>query len=512
MSIKQDRTGTRTSEDLRRRINVKNIEEATEKVDASVEQVQKLSNQVGTLSGQVKGLNDSVTNTRESYVSTNAQTFTEEQKTRARNNIGAGNSSFSGSYNDLKNKPDLSKYITEETDPTVPSYVKNIKQEDINKWNSGTGSSGITGDTLPIGSMIPYGKATPPTNWLVCDGSAVSRTTYSELFAVIGTSYGAGDGSTTFNLPNKKGRVSVGLDTSDTDFNTIGKTGGEKKHTLTVAEMPSHSHTLKSYGSPGGGYGGNATAVDSDRNLPTNETGGNQPHNNLQPYQVDNWIIKAKQSSGVVGNVLNSKSNSTTDTYSCEYTNNLDVAVYDGGTIDPNTTTEGLILTRHANNPYGENNFAYIRTIFYGSKANTSNRTQIAYPYKVDKSIYKRFYLSGVWSEWTPAVEDTKTYDLSTYKVSGLTILRSSCIVKNNRVVINFVGTKSMAANTTTELFDLPVELTPTDSKDFVVFGQSSDTTGYVGYGYITTSGSLQVRFTQAVSSYIRFSVTYDLD
>ena len=223
-------------------------------------------------------------------------------------------------------------------------------------------------------------------------------------------------------------------------------------------------------------------------------------------------IRKISQVAGLVGAVTNSKSNSTTDAYSCNYINNLDVAIYDGGNIDPNTTAEGLILTRHANNPYGEGNFAYIRTMFYNTKANTSNRTQIAYPYKTDKSVYKRFYLSGVWSEWTPAVEDTKSYNLSSYKVSGLTILRSSCITKNKRVVINFVGTMSMAANTTTELFDLPVELTPTDTKDFVVFGQSSDTTGYVGYGYITTSGSLQVRFTQAISSYIRFSVTYDLD
>ena len=60
-----------------------------------------------------------------------------------------------------------------------------------------------TSDTLPIGTQVAYGGITPPSGWLICDGSAISRTTYADLFAVIGTSYGAGDGSTTFNLPNK---------------------------------------------------------------------------------------------------------------------------------------------------------------------------------------------------------------------------------------------------------------------------------------------------------------------
>lgn len=103
-------------------------------------------------------------------------------------------------------------------------------------------------------------------------------------------------------------------------------------------------------------------------------------------------------------------------------------------------------------------------------------------------------------------------YGLSTYKVSNLSILRSSCVLKNNRVCINFVGTLSMNANTTTTLFNLPTELRPTATKDFVVFGQSSNTDGYVGYGYVTSDGLLQVRFNEAITSYIRFSVVYDLD
>lgn len=104
------------------------------------------------------------------------------------------------------------------------------------------------------------------------------------------------------------------------------------------------------------------------------------------------------------------------------------------------------------------------------------------------------------------------TYGLSTYKVSGLTILRSSCVLKNNRVCINFVGTIPMNANTTTTIFNLPTDLRPTITKDFVVFGQSSNNDGYIGYGYITSDGLTQVRFNEAISSYIRFSVVYDLD
>jgi len=65
---------------------------------------------------------------------------------------------------------------------------------------------------VPPGVILPYGAATAPSGYLLCDGSAVSRTTYADLFSVIGTTYGAGDGSTTFNLPHLKGTVPVGKD------------------------------------------------------------------------------------------------------------------------------------------------------------------------------------------------------------------------------------------------------------------------------------------------------------
>lgn len=204
----------------------------------------------------------------------------------------------------------------------------------------------ITGDTLPIGSITAYGKETAPANWLICDGSAVSRTSYADLFAVIGTKYGEGDGSTTFNLPNLKGRVPVGLDSSDTDFNTIGKTGGEKTHTITEAEMYEHKHPIYqnngtrydipvfgeySEDAPSGSYVNfkytNNNKYSSGKNnrgiFDTGKVGGNQPHNNLQPYQVNNFIIKAFQSAGVVASVVNTQTESNTDVYSCNYVNGI---------------------------------------------------------------------------------------------------------------------------------------------------------------------------------------------
>lgn len=102
----------------------------------------------------------------------------------------------------------------------------------------------------PVGSVIAFAGSSAPTGWLLCAGQAVSRTTYASLFALIGTTYGSGDGSTTFNLPDLRGRVIVALDNmggSDAGrldvTNTLGGSGGTQNHTLTEAQLPSHSHT-----------------------------------------------------------------------------------------------------------------------------------------------------------------------------------------------------------------------------------------------------------------------------
>lgn len=182
------------------------------------------------------------------------------------------------------------------------------------------------GDTLPIGIILPFSDDTIPEGYMICDGSAISRTTYSTLFSVIGTTYGVGDGSTTFNLPNLKGRIPVGYDSTDSDFDTLGETGGEKTHTLTVNEMPSHAHsytysTSVSDWSSRIPLGSNAGVGTSGAGIST--TGGDQAHNNLQPYIVINYIIKVSQTTSTQAQVVDGYSTSTTDSYSCNYVNSI---------------------------------------------------------------------------------------------------------------------------------------------------------------------------------------------
>lgn len=172
------------------------------------------------------------------------------------------------------------------------------------------GRSNGVDSTMP-GDVKITARSTAPEGWLVADGAAVSRTTYPRLFEAIGTTYGTGDGSTTFNLPNLKGRVVAGRDTGQTEFDTLGETGGAKTHTLTTGEMPSHGHyvavsgtgtaTVASYNALAT-RGINQTNVDEKYDLRalgatadsglSSDTGGGAAHNNLQPYIVLNYIIK----------------------------------------------------------------------------------------------------------------------------------------------------------------------------------------------------------------------------
>jgi len=169
--------------------------------------------------------------------------------------------------------------------------------------------TGIEG--VNTGIVVPWGSASIPSGFLECDGAAVSRSTYAALFAVIGTTYGVGDGSTTFNVPDLTDRTVVnksntknlaqtgGANTVTPTGNISGSTGST---TLTTTQIPSHLH---SGGSMGRAADGGAATSPAASAMNTGSTGGGQSHDHtlsanfvgsansvLQPYLVLIYIIK----------------------------------------------------------------------------------------------------------------------------------------------------------------------------------------------------------------------------
>lgn len=168
---------------------------------------------------------------------------------------------------------------------------------------------------MPIGSGCDYYGQTAPEGFLFADGSAISRTEYSKLFEIIGTLYGAGDGSTTFNLPDKRKRMSVMLESEDTAFNTLGKTGGSVNHILTKAELPDYTLYSKAHAHSGvvtsvsaskantwdvNKTSSSVTSVSSSKGNSASTTitiesgGSGEAINIMNPYLVCNYIIKVK--------------------------------------------------------------------------------------------------------------------------------------------------------------------------------------------------------------------------
>lgn len=161
---------------------------------------------------------------------------------------------------------------------TAPTALHHTLGTTANKAAAGNhthdGSGGYT-QTVPAGSVTMFAGAAAPAGYLLCDGTAVSRTTYAGLFAAIGTTYGAGDGSTTFNVPNLKGRVPIGLDSTQASFDTLGETGGANTVALTEAQLPAHTHSINhGHGSTDAG-GGHSHTLGLQYNSVTPNTGAN---------------------------------------------------------------------------------------------------------------------------------------------------------------------------------------------------------------------------------------------
>lgn len=176
----------------------------------------------------------------------------------------------------------------------------------------------------PVGAVSDFCSATIPTGWFLCYGQAVSRTSYSALFTIIGTTYGSGDGINTFNLPDFRGYVLAGKDNmggssagrlSNMSSTTLGATGGEQSHTLDVSEMPNHGHTVNDPGhshsintptnASASGQSGTGAAISfwtgsaatstgsATTGITLGTAGGGGGHNNIQPTAIVNKIIFA---------------------------------------------------------------------------------------------------------------------------------------------------------------------------------------------------------------------------
>ncbi|WP_422001756.1 phage tail protein [Reyranella sp.] len=175
---------------------------------------------------------------------------------------------------------------------------------------------------VPAGCVLPFAGAVAPDGWLLCAGQAVSRTTYADLFAVLGTTYGGGDGSTSFNLPDLRGRVAAGRDDMDgadagrlagavVGRTVLGGTGGAATHVLGLGEMPAHSHGVNdpghvhSYGAgqvpssftprgtngDGTNFNNNPTTNAAVTGISVQSAGGGGAHNNTQPTLILNYVI-----------------------------------------------------------------------------------------------------------------------------------------------------------------------------------------------------------------------------
>lgn len=203
----------------------------------------------------------------------------------------------SGNYTDLSGRPTLGTAAALDVGTTANKVVQldtggKLPPVDGSQLLNLPSSSGV-----PTGSVFPFAGSSAPSGFLFCNGAIVNRTTYATLFASIGTTYGGGDGSTTFALPDLRGRTVIGSGTgSGLTSRTHGATGGAETHTLSIGEIPSHNHGLPTrYPFTAGGSSPMYPYADSYARYTTaytDTTGSGLSHNNMQPWISLNYIIK----------------------------------------------------------------------------------------------------------------------------------------------------------------------------------------------------------------------------
>ena len=245
--------------------------------------------------------------------------------------------------------------------------IQNGVNKKIQASKIGTGQSGSGGDTLPIGAILPFSGDNIPNGWLLCDGSVIEQEDYPELFEVLAGKYGI-ISREEIRLPDLRGKVTIGKDSTDADFDTLGNTGGEKEHTLTIDELP-----LDSFNSTGNSSG-SWTFVGVSSPV---------PHNNLQPYIVTNYIIKAKMTIVTNGEVIQENGTaSTTNVYSASAVDNKLAQIVESGS---NTNGSYIKYSDGTMICYGSTSLNEVSVSDYYSFCKRTNSLTITFPMEFDE-------------------------------------------------------------------------------------------------------------------------------
>jgi microcystin-dependent protein len=220
--------------------------------------------------------------------------------------------------------------VTVTTLATLPANtsIGSVSATEIGYLDGLTGSvqsqiASAVGATAPTGSIILWTTANPPSNWLICNGAPVSRTTYANLWNVLraGTStspYGNGDGSTTFNLPNLVGRVPFGADGNQDEFNFLGETGGTKTLTIAIANLPAHTHSIDH------NHAEVTSSTDSHSHSGTTSTAGSHTHTVSDAGDGAVTVGTSGTTTGVANNVFATRTTSSNGSHSHSFSTSTD--------------------------------------------------------------------------------------------------------------------------------------------------------------------------------------------
>lgn len=219
----------------------------------------------------------------------------------------------------IQSSPFVPSQLTEDSNLALWSSLSDL-QEQVDSLtaivSSGDEGTNQEGSDLPIGTILAFASDSIPEGWMFCDGREIAINEFPLLFELIGTTYGAGDSAywaqvdfpaTTFNIPDFRGRTLVAPDEYNgmsaqvltNQPNSLGGVGGEEVHQLSVEEMPNHNHAIEHgtiLGGAGSGlaWGSGGSYYQWTNGESTTNVGGDEPHNNMQPYAVVNYILRVE--------------------------------------------------------------------------------------------------------------------------------------------------------------------------------------------------------------------------